>query len=93
MNEKDLASIIREQESGINARERERYMPAAFSVLMRKESVWMTLDFVITGFTPYYVAPFPSFVYPLMSSLGLMCGLMIGVLGFVIGVCAAIHKF
>ncbi|MBR0116576.1 MAG: Bax inhibitor-1/YccA family protein [Prevotella sp.] len=92
MNEKDLASIIREQESGINARERERYMPAAFSVLMRKVYVWMTLALVITGFTAYYVAHSTSFVYTLMSSSGLMWGLIIAELALVIGLSAAIHK-
>ena len=92
MNEKDLASIIREQESGINARERERYMPAAFSVLMRKVYVWLTLALVITGFTAYYVAHSTSFVYTLMSSSGLMWGLIIAELALVIGLSAAIHK-
>lgn len=92
MNEKDLASIIREQESGINARERERYMPTAFSVLMRKVYVWMTLALVITGFTAYYVAHSTSFVYTLMSSSGLMWGLIIAELALVIGLSAAIHK-
>ncbi len=92
MNEKDLASIIREQESGINARERERYMPAAFSVLMRKVYVWMTLALVITGFTAYYVAHSTNFVYTLMSSSGLMWGLIIAELALVIGLSAAIHK-
>ena len=92
MNEKDLASIIREQESGINARERERYMPAAFSVLVRKVYVWMTLALVITGFTAYYVAHSTSFVYTLMSSSGLMWGLIIAELALVIGLSAAIHK-
>ncbi len=92
MNEKDLASIIREQESGINVRERERYMPAAFSVLMRKVYVWMTLALVITGFTAYYVAHSTSFVYTLMSSSGLMWGLIIAELALVIGLSAAIHK-
>ncbi|MBO4659348.1 MAG: Bax inhibitor-1/YccA family protein [Prevotella sp.] len=92
MNEKDLASIIREQESGINVRERERYMPMAFSVLMRKVYVWMTLALVITGFTAFYVAHSTSFVYTLMSSQGLMWGLIIAELALVIGLSAAIHK-
>ena len=92
MNEKDLASIIKEQESGINVRERERYMPMAFSVLMRKVYVWMTLALVITGFTAFYVAHSTSFVYTLMSSQGLMWGLIIAELALVIGLSAAIHK-
>ena len=92
MNEKDLASIIREQESGINVSERERYMPMAFSTLMRKVYVWMTLALVITGFTAYYVAHSTSFVYTLMSSSGLMWGLIIAELALVIGLSAAIHK-
>ena len=83
MNEKDLASIIREQESGINARERERYMPTAFSTLMRKVYVWMTLALVITGFTAYYVAH-SNFIFTLVSTPALMWGLIIAELALVI---------
>ena len=91
MNEKDLASIIREQESGINARERERYMPTAFSTLMRKVYVWMTLALVITVFTPYYVAH-SNFIFTLVSNSALMWGLIIAELALVIGLSAAIRK-
>ena len=91
MNEKDLASIIREQESGINARERERYMPTAFSTLMRKVYVWMTLALVITGFTAYYVAH-SNFIFTLVSNSALMWGLIIAELALVIGLSAAIRK-
>lgn len=91
MNGKDLASIIREQESGINAHERGRYMTNAFSVLMRKVYVWMALALVITGFTAYYAAH-SSFIYTLMSTPALMWGLIIAELVLVIGLSAAIHK-
>ena len=91
MNEKDLASIISEQESGINARERERYMPTAFSTLMRKVYVWMTLALVITGFTAYYVAH-SNFIFTLVSTPALMWGLIIAELALVIGLSAAIRK-
>ncbi len=91
MNEKDLASIIREQESGINARERERYMPTTFSTLMRKVYVWMTLALVITGFTAYYVAH-SNFIFTLVSNSALMWGLIIAELALVIGLSAAIRK-
>ena len=56
MNERDLASMIKERESSLNAQERERYQSQAFGVLMRKVYVWMTLALVITGFTAFYVA-------------------------------------
>ena len=36
MNEKELASIIRERETGLNSSERERYLSTAYGVLMRK---------------------------------------------------------
>ena len=91
MNEKDLASIIKEQESGINVRERERYMPMAFSVLMRKVYVWMSLALVITGFTAFYVAH-SNFVFSLLSSPALLWGLIIAELALVIGLSAAINK-
>lgn len=91
MNEKDLASIIREQESGINARERERSMPTAFSTLMRKVYVWMALALVITGFTAYYVSH-SSFIFTLLSNSALMWGLIIAELALVIGLSAAIRK-
>ena len=52
----------------------------------------MTLALVITGFTAYYVAHSTSFVYTLMSSSGLMWGLIIAELALVIGLSAAIHK-
>ncbi len=91
MNEKDLATIIREQESGINAQERGKYMPTAFSTLMRKVYVWMTLALVITGFTAFYVSQ-TDFVYTLLESSGLMWGLIIAELALVIGLSAAINK-
>ena len=73
-------------------RERELSMSAAFPALMRKVYVWMTLALVITGFTAFYVAHSTSFVYTLMSSQGLMWGLIIAELALVIGLSAAIHK-
>ena len=56
MNEKDLASIIKERESGINANERARYAPTTsttFGTLMRKVYVWMALALVITGLAAF----------------------------------------
>ena len=39
-------------------------LSSAFSVLMRKVYVWMTLALVITGFTAYGVATSPVLVPP-----------------------------
>ena len=91
MNEKDLASIIKEQESSINVHERERYLSQTFGVLMRKVYVWMTLALVITGFTAFYVAK-SGFIFTLMSNQGLLWGMIIAELALVIGLSAAINK-
>ena len=91
MNERDLASIIKERESSLNAQERERYQSQAFGVLMRKVYVWMTLALVITGFTAFYVAQ-SGFIFTLMSNSGLLWGMIIAELALVIGLSAAINK-
>ena len=91
MNERDLASMIKERESSLNAQERERYQSQAFGVLMRKVYVWMTLALVITGFTAFYVAQ-SGFIFTLMSNQGLLWGMIIAELALVIGLSAAINK-
>ena len=91
MNEKELASIIRERETGINSSERERYLSTTFGVLMRKVYLWMTLALVITGFSAYYVAH-SSYIFTLLNNSPLLLVLIIAELGLVIGLSAAIHK-
>lgn len=94
MNEKDLASIIKERESGINANERARYAPTtstAFGTLMRKVYVWMALALVITGLAAFYVAN-SGFIFTLLNNQVLFWGLIIAELALVIGLSAAINK-
>lgn len=91
MNEKELASIIRERETGLNTSERERYLSTAFGVLMRKVYLWMTLALVITGFSAYYVAH-SSYIFTLLNNGPLLLVLIIAELALVIGLSAAIHK-
>jgi hypothetical protein len=74
------------------ARERELEMSAAFPVLMRKVYLWMTLAFVITGFTAYYVAHNETLMTALVTNQILFWGLVIGELALVIGLSAAINK-
>jgi len=91
MKEKDLASIIREQESNINANERSRSVSNAFPVLMRKVYVWMTLALVITGLTAYFVAH-SSFIVTLYSTPALLWGLIIGELALVFVISGMINR-
>jgi len=92
MNEKDLASIIKEREGSINASERARYATtSAFATLMRKVYVWMALALVITGLSAYYVAN-SGFIFTLLNNQALFWGLIIAELALVIGLSAAINK-
>ncbi|MBO4851142.1 MAG: Bax inhibitor-1/YccA family protein [Prevotella sp.] len=91
MNEKEFASMIKQQEAGINVQERERTMGLAFGTLMRKVYTWMALALVITGFAAYYVAD-SGFVFTLFNNSALLWGLIIAELALVIGLSAAINK-
>ena len=91
MNERDLASIIREHQSGINASERSRYASAAMPALMRKVYVWMTLALAITGLTAYYVAH-SSLIYTLYNTPALLWGLIIGELALVFVISGMINR-
>lgn len=91
MNEKDLASIIKEREGGINQSERARYAPVAFGTLMRKVYVWMSLALVITAFAAYYVAH-TGLISTLNNNSVILWGLIIAELALVVGLSAAINK-
>ncbi len=64
----------------------------AYTTLMRKVYVWMTLALVLTGLTAYYVASSPSMMLALFSNQILFYGLMIGEIGLVIWLTARLHK-
>lgn len=67
-------------------------MSSAFSVLMRKVYVWMTLALVITGFTAYGVATSPGVLQVIFGNQILFWGMIIAELALVIGVSAAINR-
>lgn len=67
-------------------------MSSAFSVLMRKVYVWMTLALVITGFTAYGVATSPGVLQLIFGNQILFWGMIIAELALVIGVSAAINR-
>ena len=91
MNEKDFASMIRQQEAGINTQERERSVGMAFGILMRKVYTWMALALVITSVAAYLVAK-SDFIFTLYNNSGLLWGLIIAELALVFGLSAAINK-
>lgn len=64
----------------------------AFSSLMNKVFVWMSLALVITGLSAYYVANSPDILYAIYSNRAVFWALMIAELGLVFGLSGAIHK-
>ncbi len=64
----------------------------AYTSLMRKVYVWMTLALVMTGLSAYYVATSPSLQLALFSSPYVFYGLMIAEVGLVIWLSSRIHK-
>lgn len=67
-------------------------LSSAFSVLMRKVYVWMTLALVITGFTAYGVATSPGIQQAIFTNQIVFWGLIIAEFAMVIGVSAAINR-
>lgn len=67
-------------------------LTAAFSALMRKVYVWMTLALVVTALTAYYVATTPSALYAIFSNQVLFFGLLIAEIVVVIAMTALINK-
>jgi FtsH-binding integral membrane protein len=77
---------------GTTTREQELSMSAAFSILMRKVYVWMTLALVITGVTAYGVATSPGLMMAIATNKLLFWGLIIAEFGLVVAISAAINK-
>lgn len=65
---------------------------AAFSVLMRKVYLWMTLALIITGFSAYYVATTPAVLSLVYTNGVVLWGLIIAELIMVMVLSAAINK-
>ena len=67
-------------------------MSTAFSALMRKVFIWMTLALVITGVTAYGVATTPSLLIAIVTNKALFWGLIIAELALVFAVSGAINR-
>ena len=81
MTEKEMYNLINsqnnQQSNGFAVNEKERGISGVFSALMRKVYTWMTLALLITGVTAYGVASSPTLLMTLMTSRGLLFGLII----------------
>ena len=64
----------------------------AYTSLIRKVYVWMTLALVMTGLSAYYVATSPSLMLAIFSNSIVFYGLMIAEVGLVMWLSARIHK-
>ena len=65
---------------------------SAFSKLMRKVYVWMTLALVVSGLTAAYVAGNEAMLYAILTNKALFYGLLIGEVALVIGLSAALNR-
>ncbi len=81
-----------QQSNGFAINEKERGLSGAFPVLMRKVYTWMTLALIITGVTAYGVASSPTLLMTIMTSKGLMWGLIIAELALVFAISGAINR-
>ena len=75
-----------------NLRGRELTFRTAYSALIRKVYVWMTLAMVITGLTAYITASTPALLYAIVSNQMLFWGLLIAELVLVFAISGAINK-
>ena len=73
-------------------RDRELSMSQAFTVLMRKVYVWMSLALAITGITAFGVANSPGIISAIYSNQLIFWGLMIAELGLVFAISGAINR-
>ena len=81
-----------QQSNGFAINEKERGLSGVFSALMRKVYTWMTLALVITGVTAYGVAASPTLMMTLMTSRGLLFGLVIAELALVFIITGALNR-
>lgn len=95
MTEKEMYNLINEQENqdtGFAYNPRENGLSNVFSALMRKVYVWMTLALVITGITAFGVATSPTLLNAIVTSRGLMWGLIIAEFVLVFAISGAINR-
>lgn len=96
MTEKEMYNLINnqngQQASGFAYNERERGLSGVYSALMRKVYTWMALALVITGVTAFGVANSPTLLMTLMTSRGLMFGIIIAELALVFAITGALNR-
>ena len=96
MTEKEMYNLINnqneQQSNGFAINEKERGLSGVFSALMRKVYTWMTLALVITGVTAYGMAASPTLMMTLMTSRGLLFGLVIAELALVFIITGALNR-
>ena len=96
MTEKEMYNLINsqnnQQSTGFAVNETERGISGVFSALMRKVYTWMTLALLITGVTAYGVASSPTLLMTLMTSRGLLFGLIIAELALVFIITGALQR-
>ena len=90
-----MYNVINEQSqpaSGFSINSKERGLSGAFPALMRKVYTWMALALLITGITAFGVASSPTLLMTIMTSKGLMWGLIIAELALVFAISGAINR-
>ena len=90
-----MYNVINEQSqpvSGFSFNSRDRGLSGAFPALMRKVYTWMALALLITGITAFGVASSPTLLMTIMTSKGLMWGLIIAELALVFAISGAINR-
>ena len=96
MTEKEMYNLINnqnaQQSNGFAINEKERGLSGVFSALMRKVYTWMTLALIITGVTAFGVANSPTLLMTIMTSKGLLWGLIIAELALVFVISGAINR-
>lgn len=96
MTEKEMYNLINsqnnQQSNGFAVNEKERGISGVFSALMRKVYTWMSLALLITGVTAYGVASSPTLLMTLMTSRGLLFGLIIAELALVFIITGALQR-
>ena len=96
MTEKEMYNLINsqnnQQSNGFAVNEKERGLLPCVSALMRKVYTWMTLALLITGVTAYGVASSPTLLMTLMTSRGLLFGLIIAELALVFIITGALQR-
>ena len=87
----DYSEVTYNNYGSIGTRERELAVSQAFPALIRKVYLWMAMALVITGLSAYFVATSPALVNAIFGNQIIFWVLILGELGLVIGLSAAIN--